>query len=274
MARVYTCNRFLAAVLTYSPARIQYIQCISPRYGGPQRRVCRRCRAAPLIVGRELAERVPVLLVATPLGAVPAAETSYAAETWTPWGTRARGYVVPVARHGFLRGICVPEVDEGVVTLLCPGEPDWDAVRPLRRAAERIGARVEVAHRRLYDEDTPYRIAEHLERRIARDGRVVVKLFPYGLSHVVMAAVVVLVEEYGYAPGREVAVAPLYPAGVNDRERNVVKAANDYMCAKGDKVACLAARGYHVSLWPSLVAGDGPASVGAGVAAAGAQACA
>lgn len=251
--RVATCSAFLAAVLSTLPyVSVHHVQCVSPRYTGTQRRVCLRCKAPPLIVGRLFAERVPSLLVATNMGAVPAIDTTYAAETLTPWDTRVQGYVVPVARYGFLRGICVPMVADGVVTLLCNGVPDWDALSPVKRAAARIGARVEVTYRTLYTDETPYRLADYLAGRIEREGRVEVPLFPYGLSHVAMAAVVILVEEYGYKPGSEVAVRPLYPYGVNDRERNVVKKANDYMCGKGDRVACIAAKGYHVPLWLAL----------------------
>lgn len=247
MKPLRTCNVYLATVLG-----IQHVQCISHRYTSSQRVVCGRCIAPPLIVPRSLAMIVPSLLVANHRGAVPAADTKYAAQTLTPWGATVRGYSVPVARYGFMRELCDPVVAEGTVTLLCYGEPDWDAVKPLRRAAARLGATIEVAWQQLYDDTAPYTIAEYLYRRVKKDRKTIVPLYPFGLAHVVMAAIVVLVDEYGLEPGKEVAIKPVYPSETSARERNIVKNAVDYMCSKGDKVACTAAKGYHVPLWEQL----------------------
>ena len=230
------------------------VQCVSPVYRGSQRTICtERCRSPPLIAPRRVASRVPVLLVATPRGAVPAVDVPGVASWETPWGSRCSGLCVPVARYGLLRGVCRVEVGDGFVSLLCPGEPDPSVIRALARAAERIGAEVRVASARLYGSRDVARVADYLERRLASLGRLVVPLPPHGLAHLVMAAIHELVFHRGYEPGVDVVVQPLYDPSLGSRERNLAKNAADYMCAHGDPVACKAAKLYHVPLWTQLL---------------------
>ena len=235
-----------------SQGAIQHVQCVSPVYRGPARRVCTRVHAPPLINTQRARE--PAILVATPRGAVPAG--AMRRPPWTveaPWGDRCPGYCVPVARYGLIRSYCRAGITSpGIVVLTCQGEPDREALRPLLRAATRVGARIEVAQARLYTVSDALRIAGFFAAEARRRGRYRVVLPAGGLAHLAAAAVYIAVERLGLEPWRDIYFDPLFGPDLGSMERNRLKIASDYMCSRGDPVACMASRALHAPLWPVL----------------------
>jgi hypothetical protein len=232
-------NMPIAKILKIQGYKVNKVNCFKPISG--VKSICENAiNYPPLITTNKM---VPSLIYYVRGRIVPGEKSS--ASITLPWGTMVR-YVIPVI-WGFLRAVCdvYADVVDGVfvVTIDCPGVPAPSFIRPVIRAVKRAQRdgheiRLNIIRRKLYTLGTVNRIANYIYRESLK--RVLrLPIFPYGLSHVVLAAIYRVMEMYGVEPN--VRLVPVgFRADLSDPERNRFKTAIDWACSEGDEVACMA----------------------------------
>jgi len=215
----------------------------------------------PPLFSRSL--RVPALFYVSGKTVKPMILVRSAVRVRLPWNVYVPGYAVPVARHGIIMGVCRPEihVEERTVVLDCRGEPDESILRPVIRAAILAGWELKARTRRLYTfeemEDLAWRIAEQYVNSPDRFPHVI----PYYSWSVPGSTVHYNIGAHMYAssilrvsPARIFKLKTDLPERLGDPTRNRLKTAVEYMCTRGDKVACHASKAVNLPVWRIVMA--------------------
>jgi len=181
-----------------------------------------------------------------------------AVRTRLPWNAYILGYAVPIARHGIVMGVCRPSIDveERIVVLDCRGEPDESLLRPVERAGILSGFELQVRQRRLYTydemEDLAWRIAEQYVNSPDRFPHVIPYYswsVPGSTVHYNIGAHMHATSILRVSPARIFRLRTDLPERLGDPARNRLKTAIEYMCMRGDRVACTAAKAVNIPVW-------------------------
>lgn len=170
--------------------------------------------------------------------------------TRTPWHSHLPGYFIPVARYGLLAGLCKYsfDVNEMALQISCLGEPDEKYLQPIIDIAKENSIDLSIHTKRLYDLSDVYRIADRIAE-LTTNSTLTLHWTP--ALHIPFAALYRLYQQGTDLIGTGVKLAKVLP--LNDKLRNKAKLASDYMCSKGDTVACMSSKVFHNTLYKLFI---------------------
>jgi len=207
---------------------------------------CKEITAVPIVVDIKYAPQYPALFYYNADGTIRYPSSRRAYRLLSPWGVPRPGFFVPIAKYGLLASYCDYYIDEDrqVLVFDCLGHPDKAYKKLIDDSAKYYGLNVEWRLTKLYDYNILNRVLRSLEELIEMDKVV---LHWTSAMHLPFAAIYRLYQKGIDVIGTKVVL--VRTLRYNDRTRNIIKVANDYMCSNGDQIACLAKPVFHRTLY-------------------------
>ena len=223
---------------------MEFVDCFQSR-----NRLCSEIVAFPILVSRRYSTNIPAMFYYTPSGI---RYPRMGDATWLlPWDDKFYGFPILVGKYGPIFGMCDyrvnSEAGRTTIKIECLGEPDEKYKRLINSTARFVGGwRIQWRIRRVYDESVLPLVASRIKEICESGRKLIVYWGPYMLIPLSALAYLLEVDRKNYIG---TCVTLNWLPSLDDRFRNMVKRALDYMCANGDAIACYASKVIHHTLY-------------------------